>query len=147
MIEPAAGLTRSVLCFLLDAYHEDKGLDHEGKEKIRVVLKLHPRLAPIKAAVLPLVKKDGQPEKAREIVRAFRKAGLNVSYDEQQSIGKRYARHDEIGTPYCLTIDSQTLLDNTVTIRDRDTAIQTRIKIEDAITTVLARMNADEISC
>lgn len=144
VIEPAAGLTRSVLCFLLDAYCEEKGVDHEGNEKIRVVLKLHPRLAPIKAAILPLIKKDGQPEKAREIVKKFRKAGLNVSYDEQQSIGKRYSRHDEIGTPYCLTVDPQTLLDNTVTIRDRDTAQQIRVPIDEAVQTVLARMNADD---
>ncbi|MCX6124361.1 MAG: glycine--tRNA ligase, partial [Proteobacteria bacterium] len=144
VIEPAAGLTRSVLCFLLDAYHEEKGVDHEGQEKVRVVLKLHPKLAPIKAAVLPLVKKDGLPEKAREIVRKFRKAGLNVSYDEQQSIGKRYARHDEIGTPYCLTVDMQTLMDQTVTIRNRDTAQQIRIPIDDAIKSVLDRMNADD---
>jgi glycyl-tRNA synthetase len=142
VIEPAAGLTRSVLCFLLDAYHEEKGVDHEGQEKTRVVLKLHPRLAPIKAAILPLVKKDGMPEKARDIVRAFRKAGVLVSYDEQQSIGKRYARHDEIGTPYCLTVDMQSLQDHTVTIRDRDTAQQTRIAVSDAIATVLERMNA-----
>ncbi len=146
VIEPAAGLTRSVLCFLLDAYCEEKGVDHEGKEKIRVVLKLHPRLAPIKAAILPLIKKDGQPEKAREIVKKFRKAGLNISYDEQQSIGKRYARHDEIGTPYCITVDPQTLLDNTVTIRDRDTAQQVRVAIDDAVKTVLNRINADEDS-
>jgi glycyl-tRNA synthetase len=82
------------------------------------------------------------PEKARDIVRAFRKAGVLVSYDEQQSIGKRYARHDEIGTPYCLTVDMQSLQDHTVTIRDRDTAQQTRIAVSDAIATVLERMNA-----
>lgn len=146
VIEPAAGLTRSVLCFLLDAYCEEKGVDHEGNEKTRVVLKLHPRLSPIKAAILPLIKKDGMPEKAREIVKKFRRSGLNVSYDEQQSIGKRYARHDEIGTPYCLTIDAQTLQDSTVTIRDRDTAQQTRVAIDDAIRVVLERMHADDSS-
>jgi glycyl-tRNA synthetase len=147
VIEPAAGLTRSVLCFLLDAYHEEKGVDAEGKDKSRVVLKLHPKLAPYKAAVLPLVKKDGMPEKAREIIKMLRRAGLNVSYDEQQSIGKRYARHDEIGTPYCLTVDPQSLEDQTVTIRDRDTATQQRIKIEDALRIIQDRMNSDFAGC
>lgn len=136
VIEPAAGLTRSFLCYLLDAYHEEKGVDAKGQEKTRVVLKLHPRLAPLKAAILPLVKKDGQPEKAREIASLFRQEGLNVSCDEVQSIGKRYAKHDEIGTPFCLTVDNQTLEDDTVTLRDRDTTEQTRISIEEAIQTV-----------
>lgn len=147
VIEPAAGLTRSVLCFLLDAYHEEKGVDHEGQEKSRVVLKLHPKFSPYKAAILPLVKKDGLPEKARSIVKILRRAGLNVSYDEQQSIGKRYARHDEIGTPFCLTVDMQSLDDNTVTIRDRDTAVQQRIKIDDVLATVLHRINSDKPNC
>ncbi len=147
VIEPAAGLTRSVLCFLLDAYHEEKGLDHEGNDKSRVVLKLHPKFAPFKAAILPLVKKDGLPEKGREIVKTLRRAGLNVSYDEQQSIGKRYARHDEIGTPYCLTVDMQSLSDNTVTIRDRDTATQQRIKIDDVLAVIQTRLNSEQTGC
>lgn len=147
VIEPAAGLTRSVLCLLLDAYHEEKGVDTEGNEKTRVVLKLHPKLAPYKAAILPLVKKDGLPEKAKELVKTLRRAGLNVSYDEQQSIGKRYARHDEIGTPFCITVDMQSLDDQTVTIRDRDTAAQQRIKIADALGIIQTRLNADKTSC
>jgi glycyl-tRNA synthetase len=77
----------------------------------------------------------------------LRRAGLNVSYDEQQSIGKRYARHDEIGTPYCLTVDMQSLEDNTVTIRDRDTAGQQRIKIEDVLGVIQNRMNSETSSC
>ncbi|MBF0443465.1 MAG: glycine--tRNA ligase, partial [Oligoflexales bacterium] len=104
VIEPAAGLTRSVLAFLLDSYAEEGGVDATGQEKTRVLLKLHPRLAPIKVAVLPLIKKDGQPEKAREIVDRLRESRINVSYDDKQSIGKRYAKHDEIGTPYCFTV-------------------------------------------
>jgi len=140
VIEPAAGLTRAVLCFLLDAYYEETGVDAEGKDKTRVVLRLHPRFAPIKAAVLPLVKKDGLPEIARDIVSRFLKAGINASYDEQHSIGKRYARHDEAGTPYCLTIDHQTCQDNTVTIRDRDTTKQERISIDSALETVKQRL-------
>ncbi len=142
VIEPAAGLTRTVLCFLLDAYSEEKGVDHEGKEKTRVVLKLHPRLAPVKAAVLPLVKKDGQPEKARAIVAELRRHGLNVSYDEQQSIGKRYAKHDEIGTPFCITIDPETITSDTVTIRDRDSATQVRVPTAKAIEIVRERLES-----
>src|SRR5690606_38473524 len=99
VIEPAAGLTRAVLVYLADAYAEETGVDAEGAEKTRVLLKLNPRLAPIKTAILPLVKKDGLPEVARKIVDEFYAAGIKASYDEQQSIGKRYARHDEIGTP------------------------------------------------
>lgn len=140
VIEPAAGLTRAVLVYLLDAFAEETGVDHAGESKTRTVLKLHPRLAPFKAAVLPLVKKDGQPEKASHIVKALRSQGLNVSYDEQQSIGKRYARHDEVGTPYCVTIDNQTMQDDTVTIRDRDTTVQVRVPIDSAIATIVGRV-------
>lgn len=133
VIEPAAGLTRSVLCFLADAYHEEVGKDHAGEDKTRTLLKLHPRLAPIKAAVLPLVKKDGQPEKGEALIREFRKKGINASFDVQQSIGKRYARHDEVGTPFCITIDSQTIADDTVTVRYRDTAEQKRMALGDVV--------------
>lgn len=141
VIEPAAGLTRSVLAFLLDAFAEEGGVDHAGQDKTRTVLKLHPRLAPVKAAILPLVKKDGMPEKADAIVREFRHSGILVNYDEQQSIGKRYAKHDEIGTPYCLTVDQQTLQDDTITIRDRDSAEQVRVPITEALDTVKKRLN------
>ncbi len=137
VIEPAAGLTRSVLAFLIDAYSEERGTDANGQEKVRTVLKLHPMLAPIKAAVLPLVKKDGQPEKAAAIAKELRRAGLNVDCDEQQSIGKRYAKHDEIGTPFCITIDPQTMSDDTVTVRFRDSAEQKRMSIAACISTVV----------
>lgn len=143
VIEPAAGLTRGVLAFLCDAYTEETGTDADGNEKTRVLLKLHPRLAPFKVAVLPLLKKQGMPEVARDIVSKFFTAGLNASYDEQQSIGKRYARHDEIGTPYCLTVDHQTLEDNSVTIRDRDTTDQERISVEEALGVVQERINRE----
>jgi glycyl-tRNA synthetase len=133
VIEPAAGLTRAVLAYLIDAYTEETGVDAEGGEKTRVLLKLHPRLAPYKAAVLPLMKKDGMPEAARELVKEFLKSGINARYDEQQSIGKRYARHDEVGTPFCITVDHQSVEDKTVTIRDRDSTKQERIKIEEAV--------------
>ncbi len=140
VIEPAAGLTRAVLVFLLDAYQEERLIDANGKEKVRDVLKIHPRLAPYKAAILPLVKKDGQPEKAMEIAKRFRMAGMNVSYDDGQSIGKRYAKHDEIGTPYCLTVDSESLETDSVTIRDRDTTEQQRIPVAAAIDIVKSRL-------
>ena len=140
MIEPAAGATRTLLCYLLDAFGEERGVDAKGKEKVRTVLKLHPRLSPIKAAVLPLNKKDGMPEVARKIVDQFFKAGVMAKYDDNTSIGKRYARHDEIGTPYCLTVDPQTLVDETITIRDRDTTEQKRISVQDALSEVKARL-------
>ena len=140
VIEPSAGLTRAVLAFMLDAYTEESGVDADGNEKSRVLLKLNPRLAPIKVAVLPLVKKDNLPETARDIVNRFYKAGINASYDEQHSIGKRYAKHDEIGTPYCITVDHQTLEDSMVTIRDRDTTKQDRISVESALEIVKDRI-------
>jgi glycyl-tRNA synthetase len=141
VIEPAAGATRAVLCFLLDAYHEEERTTAAGEKELRTLLKLHPRLAPIKCAVLPLIKKDGMPEKAREIVAALLKAGVNAKYDEKHSIGKRYAKHDEIGTPWCLTIDQDSLKDGTVTLRDRDTTEQVRIKAEDAVREIRERLD------
>lgn len=148
VIEPAAGLTRSVLCFLLDSFCEEAvpGPAPQDAEaaaassspasegtRTRTVLKLHPALAPIKTAILPLVKKDGQPELAEKIAATMRAQGINVSLDAQQSIGKRYARHDEIGTPFCVTIDPQSILDQTVTVRDRNTCQQERLPIDVAI--------------
>lgn len=142
VIEPAAGATRTTLCYLLDAYHEEASVDAKGQEKTRAVLKLHPRLAPIKAAILPLMKKEGMPDVARDIAQKFFKAGIMAKYDDNTAIGKRYARHDEIGTPYCLTVDHQTLEDGTITIRDRDTTEQKRIQVEEALNEVQARLNA-----
>jgi len=102
-------------------------------------LRLHPRIAPVKAAVFPLVKKDGQPEIAAEIYRALKKR-WNVFYDEKGSIGKRYRRQDESGTPFCITVDHQTTEDETVTLRDRDTTEQTRVKIADLESIVAERI-------
>jgi len=124
VIEPAAGVDRATLAFLVDAYDEE---EVEGES--RMVLRLHPALAPVKVAVLPLVRKDGQPEVAREVVKAVR-SRLFAEYDEGGSIGKRYRRQDEIGTPYAVTIDHQTLEDRTVTVRDRDSLAQERIGID-----------------
>jgi glycyl-tRNA synthetase len=128
VIEPSAGADRAVLAFLCDAYHEDEVPDEDGKPRSRTVLKLHPRLAPLKAAILPLVKKDGMPEVAIDLYRKL-KRHMPCMYDEKGSVGRRYARQDEAGTPWCLTIDGQTLADNTVTLRDRDSLVQTRVPI------------------
>jgi glycyl-tRNA synthetase len=125
VIEPAAGVDRAMLAFLVDAYDEE---EVEGEQ--RTVLKLHPLLAPVKAAVLPLVRKDGQPELARELYQAV-KPHVQAEYDESGSIGKRYRRQDEIGTPWCLTVDHQSLEDRTVTLRDRDSLEQERVAIDE----------------
>ncbi len=141
VIEPAAGATRATLMFLIDAFAYDSPRpDADGNVKLRRVLKLHPRLAPYKVAVLPLVKKEGMPELARELVQQFFREGINAKYDEQHAIGKRYARHDEVGTPYCLTVDGDSIKEGTVTIRDRDTTQQERIKIDEALLLVRKRL-------
>jgi glycyl-tRNA synthetase len=129
VIEPSAGADRAALAFLCEAYTEDAVPDNKGNLQPRTVLKLHPRLAPFKVAVLPLVKRDGMPEIARDIYRGL-KTRWNAYYDEGGSVGRRYRRQDESGTPFCLTVDGQTLQDNTVTIRDRDTTQQDRIAID-----------------
>jgi glycyl-tRNA synthetase len=123
VIEPAAGADRAALTFLIDAYDEE---EVEGRE--RVLLRLHPRVAPVKVAVLPLVNKDGQPEKARAVYEDLRKR-MTAEFDTGGSIGKRYRRQDEIGTPWGVTVDHQTMDDDTVTLRDRDTLDQSRIAI------------------
>jgi glycyl-tRNA synthetase len=123
VIEPAAGADRALLAFLLDSYAEDVVENEE-----RIVLRLDPRLAPVKAAVFPLLRKAGQPEKAQEVLRMLQKH-FPVAYDQAGSIGRRYRRHDEVGTPYALTIDHQTMEDDTVTLRDRDSTEQQRIPI------------------
>jgi len=121
VIEPSAGVDRTVLTLLCDAYDE---------EPERVVLRLSPLVAPVKAGVFPLVKKGGLPEIARSIHKRLRRKFVTV-YDEGGSVGKRYRRLDEIGTPYCFTVDFDTLDDDTVTVRERDSMGQERIKIDD----------------
>jgi glycyl-tRNA synthetase len=123
VIEPAAGADRATLAFLVDAYDEE-----ELEGETRTLLRLHPRLAPIKVAVLPLMRRDGQPELAREIHHTLR-ALLQCEYDEGGSIGRRYRRQDEIGTPWCVTVDHRSLEDRTVTVRDRDSLQQERVPI------------------
>jgi glycyl-tRNA synthetase len=136
VIEPAAGVGRTMLAALCDAYDEDE----IGGEQ-RTVLKLHPRLAPIKVAVLPLVRKDGQPELAQEVFELLR-GQLQAEYDEGGSIGKRYRRQDEIGTPFCVTIDHQSLEDRTVTVRDRDSLAQERVAVDELPAVLGARLAA-----
>jgi len=136
VIEPAAGADRAVLAFLVDAYDEEAVAGEQ-----RTVLKLHPRLAPVKVAVLPHVRKDGLPELAREVYGALR-GRMQSEYDEGGSIGKRYRRQDEIGTPFCVTVDHQTLEDGTVTVRDRDSLEQDRVATVELGDVLAARLAA-----
>jgi glycyl-tRNA synthetase len=123
VIEPSAGADRATLAFLVDAYDEE-----EVANRKRTVLRLHPRLAPVKVAVLPLVSRDGMPEKARAVYEELR-SRLPTEFDEGGSIGRRYRRQDEIGTPWGVTIDGETMKDDTVTLRDRDSLEQVRVPI------------------
>ena len=123
VIETSAGLSRTLLVVLADAYDEE-----EVGGQQRVVLRLKPALAPFQAAVFPLVKKDGMPEIAEKLADELR-GTFNVFYDIAGSIGKRYRRQDEAGTPFCLTIDGQTLEDETCTVRERDSLEQTRVPL------------------
>ncbi len=151
VIEPAAGADRATLAFLVDAYDEeivqsasaeDSSAEKSSKPpETRTVLRLHPRLAPVKVAVMPLVKKDGQPELAREVYEDLRER-MQSEYDEGGSIGKRYRRQDEIGTPWGVTIDHQSIEDGTVTLRDRDSLAQDRIKIEELASELESRLAA-----
>ena len=128
IIETSGGVDRCMLAILCDAYTVEP--EQKDSNKMRTVLKMHPRISPIKVGVFPLVKKDGMPEIAKEIADELRKR-FTVFYDEKDSIGRRYRRQDEAGTPFCVTVDGQTLKDNTVTIRERDTLIQVRVKIDE----------------
>ena len=142
VIEPAAGADRATLAFLVDAYDEET-VEREGtgEGEQRTVLRLHPRLAPVKAAVLPLVKKDGQPELAREVHRMLR-ASIQAEYDDGGAIGKRYRRQDEIGTPWCVTIDHESIEQQTVTVRDRDSLAQERLPIKGLAEEIARRVAA-----
>jgi glycyl-tRNA synthetase len=129
VIEPAAGLTRATLAFLLDAYTEDEAPNAKGVMEKRTVLRLDPRLAPVKVAVLPLSRNADLSPKARGLAARLRR-NWNVEFDDTQAIGRRYRRQDEIGTPFCVTVDFDTLDDDAVTIRDRDAMTQERIAID-----------------
>ena len=140
VIEPAAGADRATLAFLCEAYHEDLQPDDSGEMQSRTVLRLHPRLAPIKAAVFPLIKKQGMPELAAEIYRELKAAGITAQFDQQAAIGRRYRRQDEIGTPYCITVDGDTLENKTVTVRDRDSLEQWRVPMDKIVSEIQARL-------
>lgn len=135
VVETSTGLDRNVLMHLFEAYREET---LENGEK-RDVLRFHPKVAPITVAVFPLVKKDGMPEAAHAIEADLRDY-YNVFYDEKGAIGRRYRRMDEAGTPYCITVDGQTLEDGTVTIRDRDTMVQVRIPKDNAVTYIMEQI-------
>src|SRR5204862_2630910 len=133
---PASGLTRAVLVILCESYRREPG--RQGTEEL---LAIKPQFAPIKAGIFPLVNKEGMPEVAEKIYMDLRQT-WTCEYDPKQSIGKRYARMDEIGTPYCVTVDGQTLADQTVTVRERDPMKQDRVGIDSLKGYLSERLNA-----
>ena len=139
VVETAMGASRASMVCLVDAYHEE---EVEGEK--RVVMRFHPRVAPLKAGIFPLVKRDGMPEVARKITADLR-SHYPVFYDERGAIGRRYRRMDEVGTPFCVTVDSQTLGDETVTVRERDSMAQDRVQIVDLRDQISRRMEAWEM--
>ena len=140
VIEPAAGLTRSLMCFLVDAYDVDEAPNTKGGVDKRTVLRLDPRLAPVKAAVLPLSKKPDLQSVAQNLADDLRFNEWMIDYDESGAIGRRYRRQDEIGTPLCITVDFDTLEDHAVTIRERDTMAQERVALDKVADYVAARI-------
>ena len=139
VIEPAAGVNRSMMAFLIDAYVEEQVPNAKGGTDTRTLLKLDPRLAPVKAAVLPLSRNEDLSPKARALAAELR-GFWNVDFDDAQAIGKRYRRQDEIGTPYCITVDFETLDDQAVTIRERDSMTQERIALDQVTSWLAARL-------
>ena len=139
VIEPAAGLGRAMMAFLIDAYDEEEAPNAKGGTDKRVVLRLDRRLAPVKVAVLPLSKKEELSTPARELANKLR-ANWNVEFDVSGAIGRRYRRQDEIGTPFCVTYDFDTLEDNAVTVRERDSMEQERVKLDELETYLAARL-------
>ena len=134
IIETSAGASRSFMAFLINAYDEE-----EVNGELRVVMRFHPKLAPIKAAILPLVNKDGMPEMAREIEAELR-PHMKVFYDNKGAVGRRYRRQDEAGTPFCITVDTQSLEDRTVTVRDRDSMEQERVSIDNLLMFLIKKL-------
>ncbi|ALD63289.1 glycine-tRNA synthetase subunit beta [Arthrobacter sp. LS16] len=140
VIEPSFGLTRSMMAFLVDAYTEDEAPNTKGGVDKRTVLKLDPRLAPVKAAVLPLSRNENLSPKAKDLAAELRKR-WNIDFDDAGAIGRRYRRQDEIGTPFCITVDFDTLEDQAVTIRERDTMAQERVSLDQVATYLAERLN------
>src|SRR6202042_3111901 len=139
VIEPAVGVDRSMLAFLLDAYTEDEAPDAKGNLEKRIVLRLDPRLAPVKVAVLPLSRNADLSPKARDVAAELRQH-WNADFDDASAIGRRYRRQDEIGTPYCVTVDFDSLEDHAVTIRERDAMTQERVAIDAVVDYLTARL-------
>src|SRR5487761_1115708 len=140
VVEPAAGVDRGTLVFLLDAYHEDEAPDAKGKLEKRTVLRLDPRLAPVKVAVLPLSRNADLSPKAKDIAAMLRQR-WNTDFADAGAIGRRYRRQDEIGTPFCVTVDFDTLEDHAVTVRDRDTTQQVRVPIDRLASEIASRLS------
>lgn len=142
VIEPTLGIDRLLLALLVHGLQISDGTD--GREAGEMILRLHPRIAPVTVAVFPLVKKEGLPELAREVVSQLRRAGIGyIQYDESGSIGRRYRRQDEIGTPFCITIDFDSKEDRMVTVRHRDTLKQERISIEDLVSALKRHLSQE----
>jgi glycyl-tRNA synthetase len=140
IIETSAGASRSFMAFLVNAYAEEQApTAEEGATEMRVVMRFHPAFAPIKVAVFPLVNRDGMPEIAQRIESELR-TKMRSFYDESGAVGKRYRRQDEIGTPFCLTVDSQTLVDGTVTVRERDSMRQERVASETLLSYLTSKL-------
>ncbi|MDF2918345.1 MAG: glycine--tRNA ligase, partial [Microbacterium sp.] len=130
VIEPSFGLTRAMMAFLVDAYDEEEVPNAKGGVDTRTVLRLDPRLAPVKVAVLPLSRNERLSPLAREVADTLRGRGWNIDFDDAGAIGRRYRRQDEVGTPFCVTVDFDSLDDRAVTVRDRDTMAQERIALD-----------------
>jgi glycyl-tRNA synthetase len=144
VLETSVGLDRTFLAHMSNAYTEEDVPTAKGDMEQRIVMKFHPLLAPYKVAVFPLVKKDGLPEIARSIIDEL-KFDFNVMYDEKDAVGRRYRRHDAIGTPFCVTVDYETKDDNAVTLRDRDTMEQVRLPISEVRDYVAKKLSWREI--
>ena len=142
VVEPSAGADRATLAFLCEAYTEDEAPDEKGEMQKRVVMKLHPRLAPVKVAIFPLVNKEGMPEVAEKIYRGCKKAGLASFFDDKGAVGRRYRRQDEVGTPYCVTVDFDSLEDRAVTIRERDAMTQERVPIAELVSALREKLES-----
>ena len=140
IIETSAGASRSFMAFLVNAYNEEEAPTADGKTEVRTVLKFHPKLAPMKAAIFPLVNREAMPEIAKKLETELR-PHMRVFYDDSGAVGRRYRRQDEIGTPFCVTVDSTTLENQTVTIRERDSMLQERVGLDHVLSFLQKRIS------
>jgi glycyl-tRNA synthetase len=139
VVEPSAGVDRSALAFLVDAFNEEEAPTAQGGTEQRTVLKLAPRLAPVKVAVLPLSRNEKLTPMAKELAADLREH-WTIDFDDARGIGRRYRRQDEIGTPYCITVDFDSLDDRAVTVRDRDTMVQDRVGVDRLVVYLAERL-------